>query len=536
VETEILSGQQLLTMLESGLSCLKSQYRKVDLLNVFPVPDGDTGTNMYMTLSAAVEEAAAQGRGPIGNVAEAASTGALMGARGNSGVILSQLLRGLALGLKNMDRVSAAVFAQALDEGVKVAFSAVIKPVEGTILTVAKEAAKEAIRAANTGISPAEMMERVCQTAKDVLDHTPEMLPVLKEAGVVDAGGMGWLIILDGFRKAVCGEARFDIQAGGRGEIKDIGPAPVKGLQFSYCTEVLIDKVKSDEEDLAEDFRKGLGELGDSLLVVENHKHIRVHVHSDHPGSVLELCLKQGPLARVTVSNMNEQAEKVHREKKSAGEYGIVSVAFGQGLKDIMESLGADRVVTGGQTRNPSTQDILEAVEEIDAEQVIILPNNSNIMMTAKQVSSLSSKKVEIVPARTIPQGLAALLANMPGTGYEQAVRSMSTAAGNVKTGEVTFAVRNTKVNSFEVKKGDIIGIADEKIQEVGSSIDDVTTGLIRKMLSDDDEICSLYFGEDIKEQEAEALAAILEDILPGVEIELHYGGQPLYYYIISIE
>ncbi len=537
METEVLNGQIFKKMLDTGLSYLAVRYKDVDQLNVFPVPDGDTGTNMYLTMASAVQEAGnTRNQSSIGTVAEAAARGALMGARGNSGVILSQLLRGMAHRLKNMDRVSAKVFAQAMDEGVKVAVKAIMRPVEGTILTVARDSAREALNAAGKNLPIAEILKKTCRAAEKTLNRTPEMLPVLREAGVVDAGGMGWLIILQGFRAGLQNGRVPEIKAGETEKVPEIRiPKGKEKLKYPYCTELLI---KSDRIDTLE-LKENLEKLGDSLMVVGAEGLARVHIHSDHPGSVLEACLRFGPLTQVKVTNMNEQAQEAADSR--AGEaapkpYAIISVANGEGLQKMMESLGADRVITGGQTMNPSTRELLEAIEEVKADTVIILPNNGNILMTANQVAELTSKKVKVVPSRTIPQGLAAMLAASPSVSADKLAAKMEESLSRVKTGEVTFAVRDTTIDGQKVKKGAIIGLFDDRIVKWGDEADDVVIGLLEKMAAPEDELCAVYYGEMISREEAARLVSILEKSFSELEFELYSGGQPLYYYILSVE
>lgn len=532
VETSILNGLDLKRMLDSGLARLTDRYKEVDSLNVFPVPDGDTGTNMYLTLIGAVNETdTAADKNSIGDVAAAAARGALMGARGNSGVILSQLLRGLAKGLKNMDRVTGKVFAEALDEGVKAAFKAVMKPVEGTILTVAREAAKEAVRAAGQSSAVINILQASCIAAEKTLELTPELLPVLKEAGVVDAGGMGWLIILQGFSLAQeGGEIAYNNYAVPAPKIN--AAAEGQGsFKYPYCTEALVNKNKSNVLGL----REKLSKFGDSLMVVETDGYIRVHIHSDHPGEVLEICLKYGSLKNVKINNMKEQAAG-KTSPKDARPFGIVAVAPGEGLKEIMESLGADRIVLGGQTMNPSTRELLLGVEEIDSDTVIILPNNSNILMTANQVGLLTSKQIKVIPATTVPQGIAALMAYTPGAQIDKITGLMSESLKRVKTGEVTYAVKKSKYDGQVIKKDSVIGLFDDKIVNVGSNVTEVVLSLLKKMVTPADEVCTLYYGDMITSLEAKNLMERIAQQFADMEFELHYGGQPLYYYIISVE
>ena len=533
--TDILNGNDYQKMLLSGLAQLNERYREVDLLNVFPVPDGDTGTNMYLTLSAAVNEVA-RGKcsSSIGEVAELASMGSLMGARGNSGVILSRLFRGFAKAVKDMNQISGKVFAQALNEGVNLAVKAVLKPVEGTILTVGRAAAKEAISASEKKHSMEKILMDTCIAAEKTLNLTPEMLPVLKEAGVVDAGGMGWLIILKGFYLSLQSSETdlFDKAS------EAPAPKPVTvntgisiDLKFPYCTELLIRSVVSDYSLLKESLEK----IGDSFVFVDSDGLIKVHIHTAKPGLVLENCLKYGPIFDVKINNMDEQSANalVKIEKKP---FGVVSVSVGDGITRIMKSLGADEVILGGQSMNPSAKEILLAVEKVNSETVLILPNNSNIMLTAGQVSGLTNKKVVVIPSKTIPQGLAALLSINPMMETETMINSLNSAISSVKTGEVTYAVRDTLVNSKKVAKGDIIGLSDGEILEVGSDISNTVINLMKKMITPDNEICSIYFGNLVTTENANNLFQELENSFPDLEFDLHYGGQPLYYYIISVE
>lgn len=560
METGVLNGNDLKKMLDSGLALLAERYKEVDSLNVFPVPDGDTGTNMYMTLSAAVQEAGKAGDlFSAGQVAEYAARGALMGARGNSGVILSQLLRGIALGLKDKDNVSGKVLAQAFDLGVKTAFKSIIKPVEGTILTVAREAAKESVKAAVNRKSLTGILEAACQKAEEILRLTPSMLPALKAAGVVDAGGMGWVIILRGFTAGLQDDEKtagkntensdIDVRGKPAGNVYSGIPKTAAGsdLKFPYCTEVLVKLTTGDISGLQDK----LVNLGDSLMVVNAEDYTRIHLHSGHPGQVLEICLQYGSLSNVKITNMNEQVFETRQNQSntSAGlsdtkfaaagqqkKYGIVAVSQGEGLSGIMKSLGADILVTGGQTMNPSTQELLEAVEKTDAEAVIILPNNSNIIMTARQVADFTSKKISVIPAQTIPQGIAALLAVTPEVSADDLIKNMTSAISAVKTGEVTYAVRDTQIDGNKIDRDSIIGLFDGDILVSGKEVPEVVQGLLAKMISVEDEICTLYYGNMITASEAESLINTLQEMFAEIEFELHAGGQPLYYYIISIE
>lgn len=548
--TEKINGHDLQKMFASGLAILSERYKEVDLLNVFPVPDGDTGTNMYLTLAAAVDEVKADISPSVGKVAEAVSRGALMGARGNSGVILSQLLRGFSLSVSKKEFITVKEFSNALMEGVEIAFRSVMKPVEGTILTVAREAAKTAVSEANRSSILDVVLKKTCETAEHILKQTPEMLPALKEAGVVDAGGMGWLIVLQGFYKAITGELGQNEPQSKVPHVTD--SQKVKNalkpddsnknfdLKFPYCTEILF---KNSSEQI-DSIREKLASLGDSLLVVGAEGIIKIHIHTAHPEEVLGICLKAGSLSNVKISNMSEQAADLSGSRPLKGTaapgspgkaFGIVSVASGEGITQLMQSLGADEIIAGGQSMNPSIHDLVTAVEKIDSDNIIILPNNSNIIMSANQVSAVTQKSVKVVPTRTIPEGIAALLSITPGMTPEDAFRAMMDAYEGIKTGEVTYAVRATTINGIEIGQGNTIGLFGDDIT-VGDTIPETVTGMLEKMISPESDICSIYYGDAISINEAETLVKELQFSFPKIDFELHYGGQPIYYYIISVE
>ena len=542
--TEKLNGHDVRRMFDAALAGLAERYKEIDALNVFPVPDGDTGTNMYLTFSAAVEEASRVNASSVGLVVEAAARGALMGARGNSGVILSQLLRGFAQELKDSDQVNSTAFAQALQEGVKVAFKAIMKPVEGTILTVAREAAKDALKISGRTPNIVELLRTAANVAEETLRDTPKMLPALADAGVVDAGGMGWLVILRGFQAGVSGETAKGIYDKTADAVTDkaIETTETLNLQYPYCTELLINITGG-----VIGLENSLEQLGDSLIIAESGSLCRVHVHSAHPGEVIEYCLRYGSLKDVKVTNMIDQASQATGAapagttvKPASGgndkPFGIVSVAMGEGIKSVMESLGADIVISGGQTMNPSTQEMLAAVEKLSSKTVIILPNNKNIIMSANQLADLSEKKIVVVPTTNIPQGLAALLALIPGADLGKTVKAMQEAYGRVKTGEVTYAVRSTKVNNRAIEKGEIIGLCDDEIVAAGNEIRTVVKELLEKMITPDSDVCTLYFGDQVNSEDAQELFNQLAEQFPELEYELVSGGQPLYYYIISVE
>jgi len=545
VTTEILNGNDIRRMLDNALAGLAERYKEIDALNVFPVPDGDTGTNMYFTFISAVEEAARAGdASSVSSVVEAAARGALMGARGNSGVILSQLLRGFAQQLKNSDKIDSIAFAQALEEGVKVSYKAIMKPVEGTILTVAREAAKIALEISNHTPNIVELLQITCDVAEETLQKTPKMLPALAEAGVVDAGGVGWLVILKGLLIGVSGEPAKKIYSTTTDAFTDADrekPEDID-LQYPYCTELLVNTTGG-----ILGLRNSLEQLGDSLMIAESGSLTRVHVHSAHPGEVIEICLHYGTLKDVKVTNMSDQAAEVANSAtedsmvrqgsgKDGKPFGILAVAVGEGITNVMKSLGADIIITGGQTMNPSTQEMLSAAEQLTTDTVIILPNNRNIIMSANQLADLSDKKIVVIPTKSIPQGLSALLAIIPGSDLEKTVTLMAEACNRVKTGEVTYAVRSTKINDWSIEKGEIIGLCDDEITAVGNEVSEVVTELLKTMVLPDSEVCSLYFGDKVNSEDAHELLNQLSGHFLDLEFELISGGQPLYYYIISLE
>lgn len=531
-----LNAEELRDMLMAGASALGRHKEEVNSLNVFPVPDGDTGTNMNLTVEAANREMAKHKSPTIKDVADSLSMGSLMGARGNSGVILSQIFRGLAKGLADAESITPSVLAAALQMGAETAYKAVIKPVEGTILTVAKSAAKAAAKAARAK-DLNTMMAQVLQEANTTLEHTPEYLPVLKQAGVVDAGGKGLCYIFEGWIDFLEGRSVFDTPV-----VTDEKPALVDGiddadLKFSYCTEFLV-----TGDDLQEDvFRRELEKHGDSLVVVGTSGLIKVHVHTNNPGLVLDFALSQGKeLQDIKIDNMRYQHREALPQQVPPAEAklnGVVTVAAGAGMEEIFKSMGADYVVPGGQTMNPSTEDFVQAIKEIIAQRIFILPNNKNILMAAQQAAEVIDKPVVVIPTKTIPQGLAALLSYSPDEeDLAYLEEAMQEGLSKVKTGQVTFAVRNSVFDGQPIAEGNILGIADGEIVAVTEDIEETTINLVAKMVDEESELITLFYGEDVTADLAEKIAGKLEEQYPDFEIELHSGGQPLYYFIIAIE
>lgn len=534
-----LNAEELRNMLMAGAAALGRHKEEVNSLNVFPVPDGDTGTNMNLTVEAANREMAKHKSATIKQISDALSMGSLMGARGNSGVILSQIFRGLAKGLSEAENITPHVLAIALQMGVDTAYKAVIKPVEGTILTVAKGAARAAAK-----YSRAEdlntMMEQVLLEAQHTLDRTPEYLPVLKQAGVVDAGGKGLCYIFEGWMDYLAGRSIEETLVPAADAPAAVEAIDAADLEFSYCTEFLV-----TGEDLNEDvFRRELCNHGNSLVVVGTSGLIKIHIHTNNPGLVLDFALSQGKeLQDIKIDNMryqhretltNSQADAPQAEAKLNG---VITVAAGAGMEEIFKSMGADYVVRGGQTMNPSTEDFLQAIEEINAQRIIILPNNKNILMAAKQAAEVANKPVVVIPTKTIPQGLTALLNySADEENLDRLEAAMQEGLAKVKTGQVTYAVRDSVFDGQPIAEGNILGIADGKIVTVTEDIDETTLNLVAEMVDEESELITLFYGEDMESEAAEKIAASLEKEYPDHEVELHPGGQPLYYFIIAIE
>lgn len=534
-----LNAEQLRGMLLNGAASLARHKEEINSLNVFPVPDGDTGTNMNLTVESANREMMKSCES-VKVVADALAMGSLMGARGNSGVILSQIFRGFSQGLAAEENISPAVFANALQAGVDTAYKAVIKPVEGTILTVAKKAALAGLKASRSG-SINSLMEQVLKESLITLEKTPELLPVLKQAGVVDAGGkglcyifMGWLDYLEG--RVSDGLESLDYQ-----QSAAVPEHVGMDLEFGYCTEFIVTGQNLSEEV----FRSGLGSHGDSLLVVGTSGLIKIHIHTNNPGLVLDFALSHGKeLQDIKIDNMRFQHRELHSEQPQTPEgvqerkrNGVVAVAAGPGLEEIFKSMGVDYVVAGGQTMNPSTEDMLHAFEHLNTERIVVLPNNSNIIMAAKQAAEIAGEHVEVVASKSIPQGLSAMLNFSPDEqDFTQLLKAMETGLTTVQTGQVTFAVRDSVFDGQPISEGNILGIADGKIVAVDGDISDTTLKLVEIMVNDQSELITLFYGEDVQREDAEKIAASLSEAHPDCEIELHPGGQPIYYYIIAIE
>jgi DAK2 domain fusion protein YloV len=530
-----IDGTTLKRMFINAANTLDNNKELVDSLNVFPVPDGDTGTNMSLTMSSAVQELNMLAREEVGDVVEAVASGSLMGARGNSGVILSQLFRGFASKLKNNKRLNTVEFARALREGVETAYKAVMKPTEGTILTVARETADRANDICESVKSFDDFLEEVLKQAAATLDRTPHMLKVLAQAGVVDAGGKGFLYLLLGFLKALRGE---EIILNDRNRPISVGGAVVEDivegehLEFPYCTEFIIKNPKGDAEQLKEAYSG----LGDCTLVVGDERVIKVHIHTSQPGRILEEGLRLGELSRIKIENMKEQHRSTIEAELDQKEFGFISVVMGEGFMDLFRDLGVDNIIQGGQTMNPSTQDIVKAIESLRAKNIFILPNNGNVILAANQARELCDKNVFVVPTKSMPQGIAAMIAFNSMRGAEDNFEDMKEAIATVKTGQVTYAVRDSVFDDIKMHEGDIIGIAEGSIRTKGEDVDEVAFELVSSLTEDGCDIITVFYGEQVTEGQAEGFADRLKEKMRDCEIEVHYGGQPVYYYVISVE
>lgn len=532
-------GADLKMMLQGAADLLGQSKGEIDALNVFPVPDGDTGTNMYHTLAAALNEALRTDTNNIGLVAEAAARGALVGARGNSGVILSQILYGFAGSLRSVEKASALDIVRALENGAQTAYRAVMSPVEGTILTVVRKSAEGA--AAQRSDDLLRLMVGVLKRAFVALQETPETLPVLKQAGVVDAGGKGFVIILEGILRAL--KAASPGARNGRTEIYRASgdsfttpPAFIEeSITFTYCTELLV---KGSGLPL-EAIKQELFPHGDCLMVVGEDTLVKVHIHTDHPGLILECCLKYGSLHDLKINNMREQNREMSSgavQEAPARPFGVVSVGAGEGIADIMKNLGADVVVAGGQTLNPSTEEILKAIDSIPAGKIIVLPNNKNIILAAEQAGRLSRKDITVVPSKSIPQGIAALLTLNSQDKPSSVINKMTGALASVRTGEITRAVRDASYNNLAVKKGEYIGLADGDLIAAGVKLGDVLGDLLDVLIEGEGRLITLYCGATLEILEVEALAARMEEKFPQNDFEVQHGGQPVHELIISVE
>ena len=557
VNRKTIDASTLSRMFLAGAKNLEAKKEWINELNVFPVPDGDTGTNMTLTIMSAAAEVGALGDTDMESLAKAISSGSLRGARGNSGVILSQLLRGFTRGVRKYEELDAPLIAAAMERGVETAYKAVMKPKEGTILTVAKEAALKAVEIAEEMEDLEEFFREVFVHAEATLAKTPEMLPVLKEAGVVDSGGQGLLEVfrgaVDGFLGKEVDYSQFEKSAAP--SVTKISPQAEADIKFGYCTEFIIMLNKELPEEEEHSFKEFLMSIGDSIVLVADDEIVKVHVHTNHPGQAIERALTYGSLSRMKIDNMREEhqeklikdaeklaAQQAEEEEAKAAEQppkevGFISVSSGGGLTSIFKDLGVDYLIEGGQTMNPSTEDMLNAIAKVNAKTVYIFPNNKNIILAANQARDLTEdKEIVVVPTKTVPQGISAIISFVPEKNGEENLEAMMEAVSRVKTGQITYAVRDTRIDDKEIHEGDIMGIGDSGILAVGKTKEEVAKETVASMMDEDGEIISLYYGADTEEADAEALAEELEALYPDCEIEINQGGQPIYYYIISVE
>lgn len=553
---ESIDATLLQKMFLAGAKNIEAKKEYINELNVFPVPDGDTGTNMTMTITSAANEVAKIADPSIDVLAKAISSGSLRGARGNSGVILSQLFRGFTREITGNEVITVPLMAKAFNRAVETAYKAVMKPKEGTILTVAKGGADKANEIANKTKDVIKFSEVVLNHMIEVLDKTPDMLPVLKDAGVVDSGGQGLVEVLRGAYNALIGKEEIEIpKQTVKVEVSkdinvDVSDADIK---FGYCTEfiIMLDKKFTSEDEV--EFKTFLENLGDSIVVVADDEIVKVHVHTNDPGLAIQKALTYGQLTNMKIDNMRQEhherviknAEKEAEKSKSTKEVakkarkkvGFISVSAGDGIKEIFESVGVDHVIEGGQTMNPSTEDMLNAIDKVEADNVFILPNNSNIILAAQQAASIvEDKKIYVVPTKTIPQGISAMINFVEDRQVEENFDIMKESLENVKTGQITYAVRDTNIDGKTIKQGDIMGIGDKVIEVVGQSVNKVTQDLVEKLVTDESELISLYYGADVKEEDADSLVESLEEKFSDIDVEKYYGGQPIYYYILSVE
>lgn len=541
----------------AGAANLEAKKEIINELNVFPVPDGDTGTNMTMTILSAAKEVSNIASPNFENLSKAISGGSLRGARGNSGVILSQLFRGFTKEIKSVTVIDAPVLARAFQKATETAYKAVMKPKEGTILTVAKGLSDKMNELACENGDLEEILGQVLEHGRYVLSQTPEMLPVLKEAGVVDSGGQGLIEVLSGIYDCLLGK-EIDLTAalGTTTTAKVEADTTQADIKYGYCTEFIINVEKKFDNGDELNFKAYLESIGDSIVVVADDEIVKVHVHTNDPGLAIQKALTYGSLSKMKIDNMREEhkeklikeAEKAEAEKKAAEEaakkpaepkkkYGFISVSAGAGLSEIFEGLGVDVVIEGGQTMNPSTEDMLNAIDKVNAENVFILPNNSNIILAANQAQSIvTDKNVYVVPSKTIPQGITALINFDESADAEANFDNMSSEMKNVKTGQVTYAVRDTSMDGKEIKQNDIMGIGDKTILSVGKDIEETTIDMLSQLIDDDSELISVYYGEDVSSEQVDSLTAKLEETYPDLDLEVHSGGQPIYYYIVSVE
>lgn len=552
--TKTINTELLTRMFLAGAANLEAKKEFINELNVFPVPDGDTGTNMTLTIMSAAKEVGALEQPDMLSVSKAISSGSLRGARGNSGVILSQLLRGFTKEIREYKEIDVQVLAQACDRARATAYKAVMKPKEGTILTVAKGVAQKAAEMAETTDDLEIFIPEVLKHAEYVLSKTPEMLPVLKEAGVVDSGGQGLLEVLNGAYDAFQGkEIDYSaIEASSGTSMVRPGAQAEADIKFGYCTEFIIMTEKKFSEENENDFKAYLESIGDSIVCVADDDIVKIHVHTNDPGLAIQKALTFGQLSRMKIDNMREEhqeklikeAEKQAAEQKKAAkkaeprkEVGFIAVSIGEGMNEIFRELGVDYIIEGGQTMNPSTEDMLTAIDAVNADHIFILPNNKNIILAANQAQSLTKDKdIIVIPTKTVPQGITAVINYMPEADIDTNAENMNEEIKNVKTGQVTYAVRDTHIDDKEIHEGDIMGIGDAGILAVGQSVEGVAKEMLTSLVDEDTELISLYYGQDVLEEDAVRFAQEVEELYPDADVDAHFGGQPIYYYVLSVE
>lgn len=548
---EKINGLVLAKMIDLGARNLAKNAEKINSLNVFPVPDGDTGTNMNLSMSSGAKETAANTVENIGELGKSFSKGLLMGARGNSGVILSQLFRGMSQYIVDKKEIDSKEFAAAIQNGVSIAYKAIIKPVEGTILTVAREAAEAGVKKAESTTSVIEVMEAIYAEAQESLKRTPDLLPILKEVGVVDSGGQGLVCVYQGFVAALKGEEIDGLDAVETNIVDmqfeddhDMDFMSPEDIVYGFCTEFTV-RLDKDKKEFDEDqFRKDMSEFGDSLLVISDSEYVKIHVHTETPGNVFNYGQQYGELIKIKSDNMREQHREVLRKQESkqasspkeVKEQAMISISMGSGLSKVLTSMGVDYVVEGGQTMNPSTEDIMKAIKEVNAKNIYVFPNNKNIQLAAKQAAELAEENVYVVESKTAPQGLAAVMVFNPNASPEENFANMQEVLGTVSTLEVTHAVRDTHIEGVEIKKDEFMGIRDGKIVVSNLSLNTVLEELLEKSIDEDKEIVTIYLGEESTDEYTDFLEKLIEDKYPDVEVELVESGQPVYPYIIGLE
>lgn len=560
MSTNTIDARMLGKMFLAGARNLEAKKEWINELNVFPVPDGDTGTNMTLTIMSAAAEVSRIENPTMETLAKAIASGSLRGARGNSGVILSQLLRGFTKVIGEETSLTPEILAAAMEKGVETAYKAVMKPKDGTILTVAKEAAARASQLAETTEDLQPFLEEIFQCAQETLEKTPEMLPVLKEAGVVDSGGQGYVEVLRGALDAFLGkETAAPIEIPDMSNVSSSGISRASAsvqeeadIRFGYCTEFIVLLENPLEDSQVQEFKDYLGSIGDSLVVVADDELVKIHVHTNDPGKALQKGLEHGQLSRIKIDNMREEhREKLFKESEKAAlmqqeeqkvqreekEVGFISVSAGEGLKAIFQELGVDYLIEGGQTMNPSTEDMLNAIEQVPAKTIYILPNNKNVILAANQAQELTKdKKIVVIPTQTIPQGITAILNYVPEKDEEENTKSMLEQIEYVKTGLITYAIRDTRIDQKEIRQDDIIGLGDDGLLAVSQDVEQTALDSVAALVDEDSELISIYYGNQVEEEKAEELLEAVQEKFPDCDVELNYGGQPIYYYILSVE